>query len=68
MLGFTSGEGRLVLAAADGTVRLWSPSGQCRTAKARVVGSLHRVAFEAGTGEVPVGSAAGVVVLGITGS
>ncbi|WP_411116298.1 NB-ARC domain-containing protein [Streptomyces sp. 058-1L] len=66
MLGFTSDEDRLVSAAADGTVRLWSLGEQRQIAKVRVDASLHCAAFEPGTGEVLVGSAAGVVALGIT--
>ncbi|MEV8565598.1 hypothetical protein AB0436_08470 [Streptomyces sp. NPDC051322] len=52
-------------AAADGTVRLWSLSEQRQTAKVRVDASLHCAAFEPGTGEVLIGSAAGVVALDI---
>lgn len=65
MLGFTRDEDRLVSAAADGTVRLWSLSEQRQIAQVRVDGSLHCAAFEPETGEVLVGSAAGVVALEI---
>ncbi|ANW19458.1 hypothetical protein I3J09_15320 [Streptomyces clavuligerus] len=68
MLGFVGDEDRLVSAAADGTVRLWSLSEQRQIAKVRVDASLHCAAFEAGTGEVLVGSAAGVVALEIKDS
>ncbi|MEV8307171.1 NB-ARC domain-containing protein [Streptomyces flavidovirens] len=68
MLGFLSDEDRLVSAAADGTVRLWSLSEQRQIAKVRVDASLHCAAFEPGTGEVLVGSAAGVVALEIKDS
>ncbi|MEU6121851.1 NB-ARC domain-containing protein [Streptomyces sp. NPDC047123] len=68
MLGFTSDEDRLVSAAADGTVRLWSLREQRQIAKVRVDASLHCAAFEPSTGEVLVGSAAGVVALKIKDS
>ncbi|WP_411574222.1 NB-ARC domain-containing protein [Streptomyces fradiae] len=66
MLGFTDDEDRLVSAAADGTVRLWSLGEQRQIAEVRVDASLHCAAFEPATGEVLVGSAAGVVALTIT--
>ncbi|MFF4093822.1 hypothetical protein ACFYYY_08205 [Streptomyces sp. NPDC001834] len=65
MLGFMSNEDRLVSAAADGTVRVWSLGEQRQIAKVRVDASLHCAALEPTTGEVLVGSAAGVVALGI---
>ncbi|KIE26902.1 hypothetical protein LK08_11835 [Streptomyces sp. MUSC 125] len=65
MLGFMSDEDRLVSAAADGTVRVWSLGEQRQIAKVRVDASLHCAAFEPTTGEVLVGSAAGVVALEI---
>ncbi|MFG2561065.1 WD40 repeat domain-containing protein [Streptomyces sp. NPDC048496] len=65
MLGFTSGEDHLVSAAADGTVRLWSLGEQRQIAEVRVDASLHCAAFEPGTGEVLIGSSAGVVALEI---
>ncbi|MFD7494156.1 NB-ARC domain-containing protein [Streptomyces sp. NPDC059832] len=65
MLGFMGDEDRLVSAAADGTVRVWSLGEQRQTTKVRVDASLHCAAFEPATGEVLVGSAAGVVALGI---
>ncbi|MGI5401928.1 NB-ARC domain-containing protein [Streptomyces sp. CA-135486] len=67
MLGFTSDRDRLVSAAADGTVRLWSISEQRQIAEVRVDASLHCAAFDSRTDQVLVGSAAGVVALNIKG-
>ncbi|MCX5314720.1 hypothetical protein [Streptomyces sp. NBC_00154] len=60
-----SDDGRLVSAAADGTVRVWSLGEQQQIAKVRVDASLHCATFEPTTDEVLVGSAAGVMALGI---
>lgn len=65
MLGFMGDENRLVSAAADGTVRVWSLDEQRQIAEVRVDASLHCAASEPAMGEVLVGSAAGVVALGI---
>ncbi|MCQ4083989.1 hypothetical protein NGB36_26230 [Streptomyces sp. RB6PN25] len=65
MLGFAEDGDGLVSAAADGTVRLWSLSEQRQTAEVRVDASLHCAGFERATGQVLVGSAAGVVALTI---
>ncbi|SFC61527.1 NB-ARC domain-containing protein [Streptomyces aidingensis] len=66
MLGFAGDEDRLVSAAADGTVRLWSLSEQRQITQVRVDASLHCAAFDRATHQVLVGSAAGVVTLAIT--
>jgi len=65
MLGFANDDDGLVSAAADGTVRLWSLSEQQQTAQVRVDASLHCAGFDRATGQVLVGSAAGVVALTI---
>ncbi|WP_238783328.1 NB-ARC domain-containing protein [Streptomyces monomycini] len=66
MVGFTSTPDRLVSAAADGTVRLWSLSEQQQIAEVRVDGSLNCAAYDPFHNRVLVGSAAGVVALELT--
>lgn len=63
-----SDEDRLVSAAADGTVCVWKLGEQRQTAKVRVDALLPCAALEPAAGEVLVGSAAGVVSLGIMGT
>jgi WD40 repeat protein len=63
MVAFTGDSDRLVSAAADGTVRLWSLAGQQQLAEVRVDGSLNCAAYDPVHGRVLVGSAAGVVAL-----
>ncbi|WP_252395272.1 NB-ARC domain-containing protein [Streptantibioticus parmotrematis] len=65
MLGFTDDGDGLVSAAADGTVRLWSLSEQRQIAEVRVDASIHCAGFDNATGQVLVGSSAGVVALTI---
>lgn len=66
MLGFTEDQDRLVSAAADGTVRLWSLAEQRQLAQVRVDATLHCAAFDRATNQVLVGSAAGIVALTIS--
>jgi WD40 repeat protein len=56
-------DGRLVSAAADGTVRAWSLDSQRVTSQIRVDATLHCAAASATCGRVLVGSAAGVACL-----
>ncbi|WP_405021710.1 NB-ARC domain-containing protein (plasmid) [Kitasatospora sp. NBC_00070] len=63
MVGFTNIPDRLVSAAADGTVRLWSLAEQQQLAEVRVDGSLNCASYDPVQGRVLVGSAAGVVAL-----
>jgi WD40 repeat protein len=60
MLGFTSDEDRLVSAAADGTVRVWSLGEQRQIAKVRADASCTPRPSSR-HGKVLVGSAAAVV-------
>ncbi|MFF2751742.1 NB-ARC domain-containing protein [Kitasatospora sp. NPDC058048] len=65
MVAFTSAPDRLVSAAADGTVRLWSLTEQQQLAEVRIDGSLNCAAYDPVHGRILVGSAAGVVALGL---
>lgn len=56
---------RLVSAAADGTIRLWSISGQSQLAHVRVDASLQCAAIHPLTGSVLASSATGVVALDV---
>ncbi|MEV0599882.1 hypothetical protein AB0I82_11385 [Streptomyces sp. NPDC050315] len=64
MLGFAT-EDRLVSAAADGTVRLWSLAEQRQLAEVRVDATLHCASFDPATNRVLAGSAAGVATLSL---
>lgn len=55
----------LVIAAADGTVRLWSLSGQKQVAEVRVDASLQAAGLDASGRTVLAASAAGTVAVGI---
>lgn len=59
------GGGRLVSAAADGTIRLWSITGQEQLAQVRVDASLQCAAVHPSTGSVLAGSSAGVIALDV---
>ncbi|MCX6462685.1 MAG: NB-ARC domain-containing protein [Pseudonocardiales bacterium] len=63
-LEFVGGD-RLVSAAADGTIRLWSVDGQHQLALVRVDASLQCAAVHPSTGSVLAGSSAGVVALDV---
>jgi hypothetical protein len=56
-------DGRLLSAAADGTVRAWSLDSQRVTSEIRVDATLHCAAASATGGGVMAGSAAGVACL-----
>ncbi|WP_327276462.1 hypothetical protein OG609_34905 [Streptomyces sp. NBC_01224] len=55
----------LALAAADGTVRLWSLTEQRQLAKVRVAASLRSAAYDQTTGHGVVGTAAGTIAFSI---
>ncbi|MGH3915140.1 MAG: WD40 repeat domain-containing protein, partial [Pseudonocardiaceae bacterium] len=63
MVGFTQDPNRLVSAAADGTVRIWSLDEDCQIAEMRVDASLQCAAFEPATGRLLASSAAGVTMM-----
>ncbi len=63
LLGFAHEADRLVSAAADGTVRLWSLSRQLEIAQIRVDASGQCGSFDPTSGRLLVGSAAGVTAL-----
>ncbi|MGH3931777.1 MAG: hypothetical protein ACRDTF_17590 [Pseudonocardiaceae bacterium] len=63
MVGFTHDPDRLVSAAADGTVRIWSLDEQCQIAEVRVDASLQCAAFGPTAGRLLAGSAAGVTMM-----
>lgn len=65
MIGFLRDAERLVSAAADGTVRLWSIVEQRQRAQIRVDASLNCAAFDPATHQILCASAAGVVALTI---
>jgi WD40 repeat protein len=65
MLGFCSDPDALVSAAADGTIRLWSLSGQKQVAEVRVDASLQAAGLDAGGRTVLAASAAGTVAVSI---
>lgn len=66
MVAFTADPDRLVSAAADGTVRLWSLAEQQQLAEVRVDGSLNCAAYDPVHGRVLVGSAVGVAALDLS--
>jgi WD40 repeat protein/transcriptional regulator with XRE-family HTH domain len=63
MLGFCADPDALVSAAADGTVRLWSLSGQEQIAEVRVDASLQTAGLHARSGTVLAASAAGTLAV-----
>jgi len=65
MLGFCADPDALVSAAADGTIRLWSLSGQKQLAEVRVDASLQAAGLDASGGTVLAASAAGTVAVSI---
>jgi WD40 repeat protein len=65
MLGFCADPDALVSAAADGTIRLWSLSGQKQLAEVRVDASLQAAGLDASGGTVLAASAAGTVAVRI---
>ncbi|MCF2533805.1 hypothetical protein LZ495_42225 [Yinghuangia sp. KLBMP8922] len=67
MAAFTNDPDRLVSAAAGGTVRLWSLTGQHQVAEVRIDASLHCAAFDADSGRVLAASALGVTALQVVG-
>jgi WD40 repeat protein len=66
MLGFCADPDALVSAAADGTIRLWSLSGQKQLAEVRVDASLQAAGLDATGKSVLAASAAGVVAVSVT--
>jgi WD40 repeat protein len=65
MIGFTTDPDVLVSAAADGTIRSWSLSGQKQLAEVRVDASLQAAALDARNGIVLAASAGGTMAIRI---
>jgi WD40 repeat protein len=65
MLGFCADPDVLVSAAADGTIRLWSLSGQKQLAEVRVDASLQAAGLDASGKTVLAASAAGIVAVSV---
>lgn len=65
LLGFTEDPDRLVSAAADGTVRIWSLSKQRQMAQVRIDASLQCGAFDIDSGRLLASGAAGVAAMTI---
>jgi WD40 repeat protein len=65
MIGFTADPDVLISAAADGTIRSWSLTGQKQLAEVRVDASLQAAALNAGNGIVLAASAGGTVAIRI---
>jgi WD40 repeat protein len=65
MVGFTADPDVLVSAAADGTIRSWSLTGQKQLAEVRADASLQTAALDAGTGVVLAASAGGTMAIRI---
>jgi len=65
MVGFTADPDVLVSAAADGTIRSWSLTGQKQLAEVRVDASLQAAALDASTGIVLAASAGGTMAVRI---
>jgi WD40 repeat protein len=65
MIGFTADPDVLVSAAADGTIRSWSVSGQKQLAVVRVDASLQAAALDASNEIVLAASAAGTMAIRI---
>ena len=65
MIGFTTDPDMLVSAAADGTIRAWSLTGQKQLAEVRVDASLQAAALDASNGVVLAASAGGTMAIRI---
>jgi len=65
MIGFTADPDVLISAAADGTIRSWSLTGQKQLAEVRVDASLQAAALDASNGIVFAASAAGTMAIRI---
>jgi WD40 repeat protein len=65
MIGFTADPDVLVSAAADGTIRSWSLTGQKQLAEVRVDASLQAAALDARNGIVLAASAGGTMAIRI---
>src|SRR5215468_6689347 len=65
MVGFTADPDGLVSAAADGTIRSWSLTGQKQLAEVRADASLQAAALDASTGIVLAASASGTTAIRI---
>ena len=63
MIGFTTDPDVLVSAAADGTIRSWSLSGQKQLAEVRIDASLQAAALDASNGIVLAASAGGTMAI-----
>jgi WD40 repeat protein/transcriptional regulator with XRE-family HTH domain len=67
MLGFTADPDLLVSAAADGSIRWWSLTGQKQLAEIRTGPSLQTAACDAGSGTVLAASAGGTMAIRFPG-
>ena len=65
MIGFTADPDVLVSAAADGTIRSWSLTGQKQLAEIRVDASLQAAALDARNGTILAASAGGTMAIRI---
>jgi WD40 repeat protein len=65
MIGFTADPDVLISAAADGTIRSWSLTGQKQLAEVRVDASLQAAALDASNGIVLAASAGGTMAIRI---
>ena len=65
MIGFTTDPDVLISAAADGTIRSWSLTGQKQLAEVRADASLQAAALDAGNGIVLAAGAGGTVAIRI---
>jgi hypothetical protein len=65
MIGFTADPDVLISAAADGTIRSWSLTGQKQLAEVRADASLQTTALDASNGIVLAASAGGTMAIRI---
>jgi len=65
MIGFTADPDVLISAAADGTIRSWSLTGQKQLAEVRVDASIQAAALDADNGVVLAASAGGTMAIRI---
>ncbi len=65
MIGFTADPDVLVSAAADGTIRSWSLTGQKQLAEIRVDPSLQAAALDARNATILAASAGGTMAIRI---
>jgi hypothetical protein len=65
MIGFTTDPDVLISAAADGTIRSWSLTGQKQLAEVRVDASLQTAALDASNGLILAASAGGTIAIRI---